>query len=199
MLPPHLPLTFRSWRVTEISDILILLLDSRLPPLHYPPSLQTFLATLKPARKIILVLTKADITGPAICTAWEHWLSTRHPGARVVTVESYRPKPALQGSARPRVESHIPPPSLQQLVDALKDAHRELIEPPAAIRDNPAKVAAWKPRVKEHVDWAQLLQPQDQRASHMKQSNEDDEDGEKQYLTVGLIGGFLQFIECPEA
>ncbi|KZV83143.1 P-loop containing nucleoside triphosphate hydrolase protein [Exidia glandulosa HHB12029] len=178
------------WRVTEISDILVVLLDSRLPPLHFPPSLQSFLSTVKPPRKIILVLTKADITGPEHCAAWSRWLENRHPGVRVVTVESYRPKPMAQGTGRHRVESHIPPQSMQQFVDALKATYAELTTPPEAIRHDPAKVAAWKPRVKEHVEWDVLMQPQDQRASVPRRSDdqEPEDDEEKRYLTLGLIG-----------
>ncbi|KZV83144.1 P-loop containing nucleoside triphosphate hydrolase protein [Exidia glandulosa HHB12029] len=171
------------WRVTEISDILIVLLDSRLPPLHFPPSLQSFLSTVKPPRKIILVLTKADITGPEHCAAWSRWLENRHPGVRVVTVESYRPKPMAQGAG---VESHIPAQSMRQFVDALKATHAELTTRPETIRHDPAKVAAWKPSVKEHVDWDVLVQPHHRRATIPDQEPEESE--EKRYLTLGLIG-----------
>ena len=34
----------RRWRVTEISQILLILLDSRCPLLHYPPSLAAYLS-----------------------------------------------------------------------------------------------------------------------------------------------------------
>ncbi|EJD45742.1 P-loop containing nucleoside triphosphate hydrolase protein [Auricularia subglabra TFB-10046 SS5] len=179
------------WRVSEISEILVVLLDSRLPPLHYPPSLQSYLATLRPVRKVILVLTKADVTGPDICALWELYLHEKHPGVRVVTVESYRPKPAAaQGRGRPRYEPHIPPASLQQLVDALREVHAELCEPPQAVKDDPERLAAWKPRAKPDVDWELLLAPQDQRGLKPRQVNEDDDDegAEKQFLTIGLIG-----------
>src|SRR6185369_11980830 len=39
------------WRVTEISQILLVLLDSRCPLLHFPPPLQQYLFN----RKVILV------------------------------------------------------------------------------------------------------------------------------------------------
>lgn len=80
----------RRWRVTEISSILLVLLDSRCPPLHYPPSFHAYLSALRPARKIVLVLTKTDIVGPERVDSWKTWLRTKYPGCKVVGVESYR-------------------------------------------------------------------------------------------------------------
>ncbi|KAH7107003.1 P-loop containing nucleoside triphosphate hydrolase protein [Auriculariales sp. MPI-PUGE-AT-0066] len=180
------------WRVSEISEIMLILLDSRLPPLHFPPSLQAFLNPRKgPTRKVILVLTKADVSGPRICDAWKQWLSTRYANVRIATVESYRekPRPSDQGKGRPRYEPHIPPESLRELIDALKAAHKELVTPPPAVQQDPVKLAAWKPRVKSDVDWEKVMQPQDQR-SLPKPSNIDDEndDEEKPFFTLGLVG-----------
>lgn len=73
------------WRVTEISQIILVLLDSRAPLLHYPPSLAAYLSD----RRVILVLTKVDISGPARADAWSRYLTAHYPGLKVVQVESY--------------------------------------------------------------------------------------------------------------
>lgn len=191
---------FLSWRVTEISDILIILVDSRLPPLHFPLSLQVYLNPPKgPARKIILVLTKADVSGPQLCAAWKAYLLKRHPGIRVVSAESYRekPRPSEQGNARPRMEPHIPPDSLSELVEALKAVHQELVTPPPAVQQDPEKLAAWKPRVKATVEWDKVMQAQDQKTLPKPSAADDDDDEakEKPYFTLGLIGAHAYLTE----
>ena len=54
-------------------------------------------------------------------------------------------------------EPHIPSSSLTSLVSALKIAHQRLITPPEHLRDNPEKLARWKPRVRETIDWEAVL------------------------------------------
>lgn len=65
-----------SWRVTEVSSIVLLLLDSRCPPLHCPPSLRTYIQNLKPRKEVILVLTKSDLVDPEALAGWRTWLKT---------------------------------------------------------------------------------------------------------------------------
>lgn len=64
------------WRVTEASSVVLLLLDSRCPPLHCPPSLRTYIQNLKPKKEIILVLTKSDLVDPEALAGWREWLKT---------------------------------------------------------------------------------------------------------------------------
>lgn len=63
-----------SWRVTETSQIILLLLDSRCPPLHCPPSLRSHIQALKPRKEIILVLTKSDLVDQDALAGWKVWV-----------------------------------------------------------------------------------------------------------------------------
>jgi ribosome biogenesis GTPase A len=69
----------------------MLLLDARCPPLHYPPSLDAYIKSLRPARQVILVLTKIDIIGEECALAWRAWLKDRYgrSGVQVVGVQSF--------------------------------------------------------------------------------------------------------------
>jgi ribosome biogenesis GTPase A len=78
------------WRVTELSSILLVLLDSRCPPLHIPNSLHRFITGLKPTRQIIFVLTKTSVVGIECAESWKVWLESRYPGTQVLLSESYR-------------------------------------------------------------------------------------------------------------
>ncbi|KAG8920161.1 hypothetical protein FRC02_001135 [Tulasnella sp. 418] len=109
-----------------------------------------------------------------------------------------------------------PPPtrtSLKDLLEALQQCHKELLEPPPHIRDNLEKHSSWKPRVRREVDWTALYRvdqenrpatsgttrPDEAQAEdpaheeEQVQKNEDDSDDDaldepNGPLTVGLIG-----------
>ncbi|KAI0785451.1 P-loop containing nucleoside triphosphate hydrolase protein [Irpex lacteus] len=175
------------WRVTEISQIILILLDSRCPLLHYPP------------KRIILVLTKVDISGPERADAWIQYLQTRYPQVRVVQVESYAEK---QGTVNGKhvYEPHLPTTFRQRLVDALKETHKELLEPPERIRDIPEKVRTWKPPVKRELRWEAVLNARgDQvgtvvggatvpKPKALANVIDKEEEEELEFLTIGLIG-----------
>ena len=60
--------------MTELSHIVLLLLDARCPPLHCPTSLKTYLQALRPRKEIILVLTKSDLVDSRAVQAWKTWV-----------------------------------------------------------------------------------------------------------------------------
>lgn len=82
------------WRVTEQSNILLVLMDIRCPPVHFPASLRAYLrdaagirrdttpgrseapqpgSAWKGKKKIVLVLTKVDLVSPACVEGWKKW------------------------------------------------------------------------------------------------------------------------------
>lgn len=199
-----------SWRVTEISQILLCLLDSRCPPLHFPPFLESYLATRK--AKLILVLTKVDIAGPERAEAWTTYLQKQHPGLPIVQVEAYQQKLGEQG--RPVYESHLPLPFRERLVNAMRQVHEEMLIPPERVRSGDAKLKRWNPPVKRKIDWDGVLHANGKKVGTVvggaaapkgkgKEDNTDDtqepeqqtsdkegqsEWQEPEFLTVGLIG-----------
>ena len=200
--------------MTEISQILLILLDSRCPTLHFPPALGAYLANVPNASRLrtVLVLTKVDISGPHRAAAWTAYLRAQYPGMRVVQVESYVekfPDGEATSSTRKRAhEPHLPSAFRQTLVDALRETHAELLEPPPSVQMKPERLAAWKPRVKAEVNWEAVLSahggqvgtvvggaaaPRANKAALEDEAageHADDEDSEPEYLTIGLIGTF---------
>ncbi|KAF8913137.1 hypothetical protein CPB84DRAFT_1760427 [Gymnopilus junonius] len=187
------------WRVAEISQIILLLLDSRCPILHYPPSLSNYLAD----QKVILVLTKVDISGPVRVQHWLDYIKRRHPGSRVVQVESYAEKEGqVDHTGRKQYEPCIPLQFRAALIDAIKDAHSELLEPPQRVASKPDRLKDWIPSVKKHIDWDGLLRAKGSKvgiavggaAVPLPKSPEGDgQNGnspiqEPSHLTIGLIG-----------
>ena len=188
------------WRVTEISQIILVLLDSRCPLLHLPPSLISYLGD----RKIILVLTKVDISGQARVSAWINYIHEHYPHLRIVQVESYIEKDGIADQGRKLYEPHIPQSFRQTLVNAIKDAHTEMLQPPERIKIDPERLKNWVSPVKREVDWEAVLYAEGDKvglsvggaAVPRTQLPEDDrsENGEPEqrqeptYLTIGLIG-----------
>ncbi|KAF9225464.1 P-loop containing nucleoside triphosphate hydrolase protein [Gyrodon lividus] len=201
---PHPPTHFERnlevwrqlWRVTEISQILLVLLDSRCPPLHLPPSLATYLniptspsqtaaGTTEPtsaqstsrrkkslsvesnAPRIVLVLTKVDISGPARTASWTSFLNAYYPGVPVVAVEAYAPLATGSNSqGRIRYEPCLPGTFRETLVGTLREVHAQMLQPPEWItaprageseRERAQRVGQWRPRIRREVDWEGVL------------------------------------------
>ncbi|CAA7265899.1 unnamed protein product [Cyclocybe aegerita] len=187
------------WRVSEISQIILVLLDSRCPILHFPPSLAAYLAD----RKVILVLTKADITGTARVDAWIKYIHDNYPNLRVVQVESYTEKEASsEQQGRALYEPFIPEHFRSKLVQVIKEVHEELLEPPERVKSHPDRLKNWIPPVKRVIDWDGVLQAKGSKVGltvggaavprpqspEGEQSEDTDHRQEPSYLTVGLIG-----------
>ncbi|KAI5898014.1 P-loop containing nucleoside triphosphate hydrolase protein [Schizophyllum commune H4-8] len=181
------------WRVTEISDIILVLLDSRCPLIHFPDSLSRYLASYEDKR-VILVLTKVDITGTDRTSAWKDYISTKHPGLRIVEVESYAEKAYSATGRRPAYEPHLPEEFRRRLVEAIRDTHTELLQPPPRVRESAKRLAHWKPSVKRSVDWEAAAAPREfgapepVRSAPPKPENDAEGTEEPPFLTIGLIG-----------
>lgn len=188
------------WRVVEISQIILVLLDSRCPLLHFPPSLSTYLSD----RKVILVLTKVDISGHERAASWTRYFNHHHPGLRIVQVESYTEKTeSAQHQGRTMYEPHLPKDFRERLVQAIRDVHAEMMEPPEKIKGDIEKMKKWKPSVKTDIDWEAVLKAGGGQVGSIvggasiprPKPDDDDEAGEStdqvpEFLTVGLIGKY---------
>ena len=134
---------------------------------------------------------------------------------RVVQVESYVEKQGTVNGKR-AFEPHLPSVFRQTLVEALKEAHRELLERPEQIKNNPEQAKNWKSAVKCEVDWKAVLNARggqvgtvigEPSASESKShgphtDDESDKEGregnkgeeeEPEFLTVGFIGTIMSF------
>lgn len=85
------------WRVTDISDMLLLIADIRYPILHLPPSLYRYMRDeLK--RDIIIVLNKVDLSPPPLVAAWHSYLKLTFPDAHIVCFTAFPKEPEETGT-----------------------------------------------------------------------------------------------------
>ncbi|CAG9764541.1 unnamed protein product [Ceutorhynchus assimilis] len=66
------------WRVLEMSDIILFIVDIRFPAVMFPPSLYSYVTnTLN--KDFILVLNKIDLCPPPLVVAWKKYFEEKYP------------------------------------------------------------------------------------------------------------------------
>ncbi|XP_073974627.1 nucleostemin 4 isoform X2 [Rhodnius prolixus] len=76
------------WRVLEMADIVLIIVDIRFPALLFPPSLYDFV-TKSMKKNIILVMNKIDLAPAPLVVAWQHYLKSKFPELHVLMFTSY--------------------------------------------------------------------------------------------------------------
>ncbi|CAH2083344.1 unnamed protein product [Euphydryas editha] len=71
------------WRVLEMCDILLLIVDVRFAGMMFPPSLYEYIVK-EQNKNMILVLNKIDLVPASVVAAWKEFLTDKYPGLRVV-------------------------------------------------------------------------------------------------------------------
>uniref|UniRef100_A0A667Z068 Guanine nucleotide-binding protein-like 1 n=1 Tax=Myripristis murdjan TaxID=586833 RepID=A0A667Z068_9TELE len=80
------------WRVLEMSDVILLIVDIRHPVLQFPPSLYHYI-TGDLQKQVVLVLNKADLCPPPLVIAWKHYLASQFPHLLTVCFTSHPGQP----------------------------------------------------------------------------------------------------------
>ncbi|XP_028835985.1 guanine nucleotide-binding protein-like 1 [Denticeps clupeoides] len=80
------------WRVLEMSDVILLIVDIRHPVLQFPPALYHYI-TGELQKAVVLVLNKVDLCPAPLVLAWKHYLCLRFPGLRCVCFTSHPGQP----------------------------------------------------------------------------------------------------------
>jgi ribosome biogenesis GTPase A len=82
------------WRVTELSDVLLMLVDVRHPLVHFSPALYHHV-THRLHKHVIVVLTKCDLVTAEHVDKWRNYFARHVPDLRVVAFSSYRTDPVI--------------------------------------------------------------------------------------------------------
>ncbi|XP_068179426.1 guanine nucleotide-binding protein-like 1 [Antennarius striatus] len=80
------------WRVLEMSDIILLIVDIRHPVLQFPPSLYHYI-TGELQKQVVLVLNKIDLCPPPLVIAWKHYMTSQFPHLQIVCFTSHPGQP----------------------------------------------------------------------------------------------------------
>lgn len=80
------------WRVLEMSDVILLIVDIRHPVLQFPPALYHYITgPLK--KKVVLVLNKVDLCPAPLVLAWKHYMTKHFPHLHCVCFTSHPGQP----------------------------------------------------------------------------------------------------------
>ena len=148
------------WRVLEISDIVLLIVDIRFPALHFSPVFYDTCVNLY-KKDVILVLNKIDLVPTSTVVAWKQYFTQKYPHLHILLFSSskqikHRRKRATSTSQAGSKKEDGSIDDEQAAVMALAAdvytarAHRQLYECVKSI-------------VKDHVDlnsWSELTERQ---------------------------------------
>ncbi|TNN02785.1 hypothetical protein fugu_010272 [Takifugu bimaculatus] len=90
------------WRVLEMSDVFLLIVDIRHPVLQFPPSLYHYI-TEQLHKQVILVLNKVDLCPPPLVVAWKHYMMSHFPDLQMVCFTSHPREPSSTGLQKKRI------------------------------------------------------------------------------------------------
>ena len=76
------------WRVIELSDVILMVVDVRFVTATFPPALYHYIVKER-QKHFILVLNKCDLLSPELPVAWKHYLKEKYPELHVVFFTSY--------------------------------------------------------------------------------------------------------------
>jgi ribosome biogenesis GTPase A len=75
------------WRVLEISDIILLIVDIRFPVLHFSPAFYHYCTNIL-KKDVILVLNKIDLVPTPVVVAWKHYFLKKFPNLHILLFSS---------------------------------------------------------------------------------------------------------------
>lgn len=76
------------WRVLEMSDLLLVIVDIRYPVMMFPPYLYNYV-TNDLGKEIILILNKVDLAPAALVVAWQEYFKTKYPKLHILMFTSF--------------------------------------------------------------------------------------------------------------
>ncbi|XP_058124530.1 guanine nucleotide-binding protein-like 1 [Anopheles ziemanni] len=76
------------WRVLELSDIILVIVDARFPTLMFPPALYQYV-TEELGKGMMLVINKIDLVDAEVVLAWKRYFEQKYPQIKVVLFTSY--------------------------------------------------------------------------------------------------------------
>ncbi|XP_075228669.1 nucleostemin 4 [Lycorma delicatula] len=176
------------WRVLEMSDIVLIIVDIRFPVLMFPPSLYRYVVgELK--KDMILVLNKIDLAPAPLVVAWHDYFTKHFPSLHIVMFTSFpgynvvgkmQDKSGLQHRKR-KGRLRMAAEGAQKLLEACRDIVKDEVD-----------LTSWQTKIKEEME----LDPEDDDViigdkilnKHVDTGYEVHEKYKGGMLTIGCVG-----------
>ncbi|CAO0802428.1 unnamed protein product [Mucor circinelloides] len=163
------------WRVLEISDVILIVMDIRNPLLHFPRSLYKYV-THKLKRKIIGIFNKVDLVSEFTVFAWTKYFEEEFPNLRIATFSCYPRDPNLiDDTATYALKNQLKKPRKRyyyaQGVRNILSVCRDTVNKPGV-----------------HVDWKSIIAQYDQDNQDLN-TNDSDSDNDDDDSDTGSMDG----------
>ncbi|KAI7880137.1 P-loop containing nucleoside triphosphate hydrolase protein [Lichtheimia hyalospora FSU 10163] len=164
------------WRVLEISDIVIVVMDIRHPLLHFPRALYNYV-TKELKRKIVGVFNKVDLVSEFTVFAWRKYFEQEFPELHITTFSCY-----------PRDENLIDDTSTYVLKQRAKRPRKRYYHAQgiANILRTCSELELDNKSI--HVDWPALIDRYDTTKDQDEEDEEEDENWDDESDTGSMVG-----------
>jgi len=211
------------WRVLEISDIILLIVDIRYTALHFSPTFYNYCtSTLK--KDVILVLNKIDLVELELVIAWKNYFKRKFPKLHILLFSSakqikYKQKRSKASKKSPQYYDEIEEDQVIKKILAANiytaQAHRQLYECVKNIVKDQVDLSAWSQFTANLLKQSTSISPntyelnETAKAMNELELNNDDAKAmedlyiskverkrfENGFVTIGCCGNFKNFIE----
>ncbi|CAK1554297.1 unnamed protein product [Leptosia nina] len=136
------------WRVLEMCDVLLLIVDVRFAGMMFPPSLYEYVVNDQ-NKDMILVLNKIDLVPASVVAAWKEYLTRKCPGLRVVYFTSC-PGYNLAGASADKAGLQVRRRKGRQRMCA--EGATKILEACKDIVNGEVDLSSWEKKIKEETD-----------------------------------------------
>ncbi|XP_050676379.1 guanine nucleotide-binding protein-like 1 [Leptidea sinapis] len=135
------------WRVLEMCDILLLIVDVRFAGMMFPPTLYEYVTNIN--KSMILVLNKVDLVPASVVAAWKEFLLKRCPELKVVYFTSC-PGYNLAGSQSDKAGLQVRRRKGRQRM--CTEGATQILEACKQIVSGEVDLQSWEKKIKDETD-----------------------------------------------
>jgi ribosome biogenesis GTPase A len=177
------------WRVIEMSDILLIIVDIRYPVLMFPPYLYNYV-TKDLQKDMILILNKIDLAPAALVLAWKQYFYKQYPKLHVLMFTSY-PTYNLHGNVNDEEQSIMSKHQRRKMKMAAEGAQK-LLEICKDIVKDEVDLSSWNDKILEEMHLEYDLDDIDHKDNITIEKKDTTYVEHEKYkngiLTIGCIG-----------
>ncbi|XP_043498490.1 guanine nucleotide-binding protein-like 1 isoform X2 [Polistes fuscatus] len=175
------------WRVTEMADILLVIVDIRFAPLMFPPYLYKYIKE-ELGKDMILILNKIDLAPPALTLAWRNYFSKLYPELHIIMFTSF-PNNKLKNNTKDQGTKKLC--KRERLKMASEKALQLLKECKTIVGDN-VDLGSWNAKIEEEMHLEMDMEDIDRKNDIVIEKQDFSYVKHEKYkngiLTIGCIG-----------
>lgn len=180
------------WRVLELSDIVLTIVDVRFPTLMFPPSLYHYV-TQDLGKGMIVVINKIDLVEAEVVLGWKRYFEEKYPSIKVVLFTSY-PSYNLRGKhenkqglkiRRRRGRMRMAAEGAQQIYNFCREFCEEEVD-----------LGSWQQKINDERSTPMDVDGDDEEGPEVERTHEEEKDFSFEerarfqdgVLTIGCVG-----------